>query len=63
MYSYQRLRSALQDATPAITFVLTLGAALWLHLGSGPRGRVFGFAEALPEVLARSRPPGWPPSR
>lgn len=52
MYSYQRLRSALQDATPAITFVLTLGAALWLHLGSGPRGRVFGFAEALPEVLS-----------
>ncbi|CAN98009.1 hypothetical protein predicted by Glimmer/Critica [Sorangium cellulosum So ce56] len=52
MYSYQRLRSALQDAAPAITFVLTLGAALWLHVGSGPRGRVFGYAEALPEVLS-----------
>ncbi|WP_437854039.1 HlyD family efflux transporter periplasmic adaptor subunit [Sorangium sp. So ce363] len=52
MYSYPRLRSALQDAAPAITFVLTLGAALWLHLGSGPHGRVFGYAEALPEVLS-----------
>ncbi|WP_437277525.1 HlyD family efflux transporter periplasmic adaptor subunit [Sorangium sp. So ce375] len=52
MYSYQRLRAALQDAAPAITFVLTLGAALWLHLGSGPRGRVFGFAEALPEMIS-----------
>ncbi|WP_437982388.1 HlyD family secretion protein [Sorangium sp. So ce117] len=52
MYSYQRLRAALQDAAPAITFVLTLGAALWLHVGSGPHGRVFGYAEALPEVLS-----------
>ncbi|WP_437527470.1 HlyD family efflux transporter periplasmic adaptor subunit [Sorangium sp. So ce726] len=52
MYSFQRLRAALQDAAPAITFVLTLGAALWLHLGNGPRGRVFGFAEALPEALS-----------
>ncbi|WP_437811181.1 HlyD family secretion protein [Sorangium sp. So ce1078] len=52
MYSYQRLRSALQDAGPAITLVLTLGAALWLHLDGSPRGRVLGFAEALPEVVS-----------
>ncbi|WP_437966617.1 HlyD family efflux transporter periplasmic adaptor subunit [Sorangium sp. So ce260] len=52
MYSYQRLRSALQDAGPALTLVLTLGAALWLHLDGGPSGRVLGFAEALPEVVS-----------
>ncbi|MGK3984804.1 HlyD family efflux transporter periplasmic adaptor subunit [Sorangium sp. So ce136] len=52
MYSYPRLRSALQDAGPVFTLVLTLGAALWLHLDGGPRGRVFGFAEALPEVIS-----------
>ncbi|XXX75579.1 HlyD family efflux transporter periplasmic adaptor subunit [Sorangium sp. So ce134] len=52
MYSYQRLRSALQDASPAITLVLTLGAALWLHLDGGPGGQVFGFAEALPEAIS-----------
>ncbi|WP_437621372.1 HlyD family secretion protein [Sorangium sp. So ce1151] len=52
MYSYPRLRSALQDAGPVFTLVLTLGAALWLHLDSSPRGRVFGFAEALPEVVS-----------
>ncbi|WP_437305479.1 HlyD family secretion protein [Sorangium sp. So ce388] len=52
MYSYSRLRSALQDAGPVFTLVLTLGAALWLHLDGSPRGRVFGFAEALPEVVS-----------
>ncbi|MGK3969311.1 HlyD family secretion protein [Sorangium sp. So ce118] len=52
MYRYPRLRSALQDAVPVLTLVLTLGAALWLHLDSGPRGRVFGYAEALPEVIS-----------
>ncbi|WP_437607708.1 HlyD family efflux transporter periplasmic adaptor subunit [Sorangium sp. So ce834] len=53
MHSYLRLRSALKDAGPAITLVLTLGAALWLHLdGGGPRGQVFGFAEALPEAIS-----------
>ncbi|XYH96643.1 HlyD family secretion protein [Sorangium sp. So ce1128] len=52
MYSYQRLRSALQDAGPVFTLVLTLGTALWLHLDSSPRGRLFGFAEALPEVIS-----------
>ena len=52
MYRYQRLRSALQDAGPALTLVLTLGSALWLHLDGSPRGRVFGFAEALPEVVS-----------
>ncbi|WP_437952095.1 HlyD family efflux transporter periplasmic adaptor subunit [Sorangium sp. So ce296] len=53
MHSYQRLRSALKDAGPAITLVLTFGAALWLHLdGGGPRGQVFGFAEALPEAIS-----------
>ncbi|WP_437936699.1 HlyD family secretion protein [Sorangium sp. So ce341] len=53
MHSYQRLRSALKDAGPAITLVLTLGAALWLHLdGGGARGQVFGFAEALPEAIS-----------
>ncbi|XXT18266.1 HlyD family efflux transporter periplasmic adaptor subunit [Sorangium sp. So ce429] len=52
MYSYRRLRSALQDAVPVLTLVLTLGAALWLHLDGGARGRVFGYAEALPEAIS-----------
>ncbi|AUX26485.1 hypothetical protein SOCEGT47_070540 [Sorangium cellulosum] len=52
MLSYPRLRSTLQDAGPAITLVLTLGAALWLHVGGSPHGRVFGYAEALPEVIS-----------
>jgi multidrug resistance efflux pump len=35
-----------------ISLVSTLGIASWLYIGPGPRGRVVGFAQTIPEAIA-----------
>jgi multidrug resistance efflux pump len=53
MKTFYRVRAALQDAGPLISLVATLGAASWLYVGiGGQRGRVTGFAQAIPETVA-----------
>lgn len=51
MNTSQRLRSALKGMAPALTLVTTFGAAAWLYFGGDQRGRIVGFAQALPEAV------------